>query len=118
VRNKLKTPLPLRELLEQALARPFLGPENALDSLHSRWSDLVGEAVAAKSRPSRIVGRRLIVEVASSVWANELEFRKRGLLEKIRALPQTGDLEELRFQIEMRSSADRGLKTRPLKSFG
>jgi predicted nucleic acid-binding Zn ribbon protein len=127
VRNKLRIPLPLAEILKKALLEPVRGPSDrgggkaldaAIAALRAKWPEFVGAVLAAKSQPVRIVGNKLIVEVPSSVWASELEFSKIPLIEKIRGLPDTRGVEDIRFQIETRSPPERGLKTRPLKSFG
>jgi len=117
VRNKLKAPLPLAEILKIALKLPVSGPSE-VDFLSHRWEELVGPKMASRSRPAKVSGKRLIVEVPSSVWANEFEFLKHSLLERIGSLPGAAPIEEIRLQIEARSPAESGLKTRPLKSFG
>lgn len=117
MRNKLKAPLPLAEILKIALQLPVSGPSE-VDFLSHRWEELVGPKMASRSRPAKVMGKRLIVEVASSAWANEFEFLKHSLLEKIRSLPGASPIEDIRLQIETRSPGESGWKTRPLKSLG
>jgi len=130
VRNKLKAPLPLREILQRALKLPLSAPpspaspaasDTRLSALAESWLTLVGQAIAANSRPYRLNGQVLVIEVSAPVWANELSFLKIPLLEKIRGLPDFSKLpklEDIRCQIATRSASDKGLKTKPLKSFG
>lgn len=135
VRNKLKNPLSLGDILKTALKQPVIGPppvpagdrprpptakENhdpVVLFLKAKWTELVGAKLAAKSRPVATFAKKLVVEVPSSAWANELEFLKTAILEKIRVYPQTRHVDDVRFQVETRSP-DNGLKTKPLKSFG
>jgi predicted nucleic acid-binding Zn ribbon protein len=127
VRNKLKAPLPLREILQKALKMPLAQPaagfasvpsDPRVASLSGHWSRLVGEALAANSRPARVNGDVLAVEVTGSVWANELHLLKMPLMEKLRSFPGLEGLQDVRCQIATRSASDKGLKTKPLKSFG
>jgi predicted nucleic acid-binding Zn ribbon protein len=117
VRNKLKSPLPLADILKVALRMPISGPSE-IEFLGRLWEELVGPRMASRSRPAKASGKKLIVEVASSVWANEFEFLKPDLLEKLRRLPGGSSFNDIRCQIEARSPASMGLKTRPLRSFG
>ena len=127
MRNKLKAPLPLREILQKALKMPLTphgSPPSAapsdprMASLAQNWLRLVGKAIADNSRPFRLNGHVLAIEVTSSVWANELHLLKMPLMEKLRRLPGLEKVEDVRCQIATRSASDKGLKTRPLKSFG
>ena len=49
------------------------------------WAGVVGEKVAEHSRAVRVDGRRLFVEVDSSVWAQELTLMKRTILRELNA---------------------------------
>lgn len=124
MRNKLKTLLPLSAVLKNALKEPVAAPPESpvrdvrMAALRMKWDRLAGRKISEKCSPLAVVGKRLIVEVTSSVWANELEFLKHDLLERLRAFPEAADLEDIRCQIATRSSAESGFKTRPLKSFG
>lgn len=117
MRNKLKKPLPLADILKIALRMPVLGPSET-DFLRGRWEELVGPKLASRSRPAKVSGGRLVVEVDSFSWANEFEFFRHSLLEKIGALPGAAKIEEIRLQVSTRSPGTSGLKTRPLKSLG
>lgn len=127
MRNKLPKPLPFSDLIKNALQLPVMGPSETkskaiedpvLEILKGKWPELVGDRLAAKSRPSRTYGDKLVVEVPSSSWANELDYLKEKILQKLRAYPQTRRLDDIRFQVATRSSATIGFKTKPLKSFG
>jgi predicted nucleic acid-binding Zn ribbon protein len=47
------------------------------------WPDIVGRRVAEHSRALRVDGGRLLVEVDSSVWSQELTLMKRKILGRI-----------------------------------
>jgi predicted nucleic acid-binding Zn ribbon protein len=48
------------------------GPPDALSAIFSRWSEVVGEDVAAHARPERLDGEALVVSVDSPAWASHL----------------------------------------------
>jgi predicted nucleic acid-binding Zn ribbon protein len=47
------------------------------------WPDIVGRRVAEHSRAIRVDNGRLLVEVDSSVWSQELTLMKRSILRRI-----------------------------------
>jgi predicted nucleic acid-binding Zn ribbon protein len=47
------------------------------------WSDIAGRGIAEHSRAIRVEGKKLFVEVESSVWAQELSLMKRRILGEI-----------------------------------
>ena len=47
------------------------------------WPDIVGGRVAEHSRAIKVDGGRLLVEVDSSVWSQELTLMKRSILRRI-----------------------------------
>lgn len=49
----------------------------------SVWPQVAGEAIASKTRPRRVKGSRLWVEVSSSAWMNELLYLKPTLISRI-----------------------------------
>ena len=48
-----------------------------------QWSTLVGEAVAANSRPVAMRGTTLVVAVGDPAWATQLRFLERDLVERL-----------------------------------
>ncbi len=64
------------------------------------WPEIVGEQVAAVSRPEKILGGKLlIVRVVDAVWAQELSLQKHTLLEKIQGFELGTLIEDIRFTI-------------------
>lgn len=68
----------------EGLARR-LGLETKLleSRLRRQWPDIVGEQVAAHTRPEQIRFKKLLVHVRHSVWLQQLTFLKPALLQKI-----------------------------------
>lgn len=67
--------------------------------LGAAWSEVVGEANAAKSHPLKIEGDALVIKTAGSGWSHALSCESERILAAIRArLPKAG-IEKLRFRI-------------------
>jgi len=65
----------------------------------SRWKEIVGTEVAARTKPDRISHGILFIRVEDSVWAQELSFYQQHILAKIRnALGAQADtVKQIRF---------------------
>ncbi|HEX2055125.1 MAG TPA: DUF721 domain-containing protein [Nitrospiraceae bacterium] len=71
-------------LVLEGLARR-LGLETKLleSRLRREWADIVGEHIAAHTRPEQIRFKKLLIHVRHSVWLQQLSFLKSELLQKI-----------------------------------
>ncbi len=49
----------------------------------SVWPQVVGDTIASKTKPKKVKGSRLWVEVSSSAWMNELLYLKPTLISRI-----------------------------------
>ncbi len=47
------------------------------------WPRVVGDLIASKTKPKKVSGSKLWVEVSSSVWMNELLYWKPRLVSRI-----------------------------------
>lgn len=47
------------------------------------WPKVVGKMIASKTKPKKVRGSKLWVEVSSSVWMNELLYWKPRLISRI-----------------------------------
>jgi predicted nucleic acid-binding Zn ribbon protein len=55
-------------------ARPGAGAAQAMGGVFGRWSEIVGDAVAAHVHPVRLDGGRLVVEVSDPAWATQIRL--------------------------------------------
>ncbi|HEY9723585.1 MAG TPA: DUF721 domain-containing protein [Oscillatoriaceae cyanobacterium] len=62
------------------------------------WSEIVGEVTAAKSHPLHVNRGTMVVAVASSAWANQLNLLKPKLLSAIEARLGPGVIRDLRWR--------------------
>jgi predicted nucleic acid-binding Zn ribbon protein len=75
------------------------GDAKAMGSLFRRWTDAVGEHVAAHARPVKLDGGRLLVEVDEPGWATQLRFLEREVIDRLRSV---AGLEVSRFDIRVK----------------
>lgn len=63
-----------------------LGMESAiaLHRLRGQWGSLFGEALSLHARPVSLSGGRLLINVDSPVWLQELSFLKADMAEKLK----------------------------------
>lgn len=85
----------LRRMLQEMFRRPRA--ERALE-VGAAWSRAVGPRAAQAARPIRILDRKLIVQVTSPTWRNELQLRAGEILRKLRR--ELGDaVQALEFRV-------------------
>ncbi len=63
------------------------------------WDTLVGEVIARVARPLRFEGGTLWVAVKSNAWAQELNFQKATLLERLNREAGSDCFHEIRFVV-------------------
>lgn len=87
--------------LAQALGawRPqALHPDDPLAVLQAEWAQIVGDDVAANTRPSEIVRDALLVVTRSSAWSQQLAFLSERVLRAVQE--RSGDsIRSLRFRV-------------------
>lgn len=85
------------------IVRHLGGPSaDVTTRVFGRWSDLVGEAVAAHTRPVSMRGTTLVVAVSDPAWATQLRFLEHDLVERLRTElgPNAIDAIEVRVRPE------------------
>jgi len=75
----------LASTLENVAERYGLASMLLEQRLQRRWDDIVGEAVAAHTRPDAIRFKKLYLIAENSIWLQQLTFLKPSLLEKVNA---------------------------------
>ncbi|NMC71777.1 MAG: DUF721 domain-containing protein [Myxococcales bacterium] len=71
----------LRRMLEELFRRPRA--ERALE-VGAAWSRAVGPRVAQVARPLRLLDGKLVVQVTSPTWRNELQLRAAEIVRRLR----------------------------------
>lgn len=82
-RARMKFPQPLTNLLAQELKGLGLAERLREADIWRLWPDVVGQAVASRAQPLRIINGTLTVAVSSGPWMQELTFLKTMMQEKL-----------------------------------
>ena len=65
----------------------------------SAWKSAVGKRLAARTRPSKLVRTRLVVEVEDQIWQRQLFVLTRQILANLEAKVGRGIVDEVEFRI-------------------
>ena len=73
-------------------------PMLMLSLLRHEWPEVVGETLAAKTRPLRLAKRVLWIAATDACWAYELQFFKSDLLHSVKNHLGGDAVQDIRFQ--------------------
>ncbi|MCB0317785.1 MAG: DUF721 domain-containing protein [Bdellovibrionales bacterium] len=82
--GKKKTqPEKVSSILKAALRRKGIDAKIDKYKFVLYWKEIVGEEIAARTKPDCIRNGTLVVSVSDATWANELNFRKSFILKRL-----------------------------------
>ena len=100
-RGSSSEPQPLEVALDR-VARSLGAPSaDALATIFGQWAELVGDAVAANSRPKSLTDGELVVAVDDPAWSTQLRLLEPVLLERLADRLGIGAVTALRVQVEL-----------------
>lgn len=70
-----------------------------LTQIASVWSTVAGANIADNTKPTRLKGKLLYVNVSSSVWVQQLQFIKDDLISRINVAIGEDGIEDIKFKI-------------------
>lgn len=117
--DRTRAPRRAGELAEALLERCGALREVRARRLVIDWPEIVGERIAARTRPGAIARGVLWIEVANAAWLQELSLLKDELLERIRGkLEGKPHIEEIALRLARRSgpAEDGPSRSRPARS--
>jgi hypothetical protein len=80
----------------------------------SAWSSAVGKKIAARTRPTKMVRTRLVVEVEDQIWQRQLFVLTRQILANLEVKVGRGIVDEVEFRIvPRRREPNRALVSMP-----
>ena len=82
----------------KAVTAGFGSRGRAID-LNDRWTEAVGEAIAAHAQPERLEAGRLTVIVDDPAWATELRYHSSRILAALNAESGAAAISELRLRV-------------------
>jgi predicted nucleic acid-binding Zn ribbon protein len=95
-------PRPVGQSLDRLLDHLTGAPMAATTSLFEGWDELIGEPVAAHTRPLRLHEGVLTVGVDDPAWASQLKFLESDLLARIATAPGGSSVTAISFQVAPR----------------
>jgi predicted nucleic acid-binding Zn ribbon protein len=72
---------------------------DVVEQVFSDWQRLVGEVIAAHTRPKKIANGVLFIEVDDPAWASEMRWMSEELLERISTMLETVEITEISVQL-------------------
>ena len=75
---------------------------DVLDSVFSRWPEIVGDDVADHCRPVSIEGDTLTVSADDPTWASELKWLEKDLVKRVAAVAGTDRVSQVKVRVARR----------------
>jgi len=75
---------------------------DVLDSVFTKWPEIVGDDVAAHSRPLSIDGETLIVAAEDSTWASELRWLENEVIARVAEVSKSDRISALNVRVARR----------------
>jgi hypothetical protein len=79
----MRFPLPLSDVVRVELTTLGLAERLREAEIWRLWPDIVGQTIAARATPLRIINGTLTIAVSSGPWKQELTFLKGMMIEKL-----------------------------------
>ena len=86
-------------IISQLMGQRRYAKRSRQGPIFDRWSEIVGDTLAGKCRPVGVRKNVLIVNVADSVWMQELQFQKMAILNRIWEIVEKDDVTDIRWII-------------------
>ena len=87
----------LKKILESVLKESKLTSDVDAYKVFTLWGEIAGPAVALHSRPVRLNGSTLYVEIDDVIWLAQLKYMKRDILRKIDERIKPGVFKDLKL---------------------
>ena len=100
VKRSKSEPQAINNILKKVLGRHDLAAKLDNYQFVLRWKQIVGDKIAAQTRPESIERGILKVRVSNSAWAQELSFHREAIIKRIKnEVPSAKDVRDLVFLV-------------------
>ena len=96
-------PRPIAASLDQLLGTLDAPSVDVIDIVFRDWASVVGDDLAAHSRPTAIDGDLLVIEAADAAWAGEFRWLEKELLERLETVTESTRITRLQVRVSRRS---------------
>ncbi|MGD0230494.1 MAG: DUF721 domain-containing protein [Syntrophorhabdales bacterium] len=87
----------LKDILARVLREQSFRGDIEAYRVFSEWEEIVGQKVAAHTRPVRMAGKFLYVEVDDHLWLAQLKYMKADMMKRIDRAIKAGLFMDLKF---------------------
>ena len=98
--NSDNEPKILRWSIEHLLKTMQAPSPDVLSTVFSRWPEVVGQDLAAHSKPSFIEGDTLVVNSTDSTWASQLIWLETELLGRIQEISGSNLVQSIKVRVK------------------
>lgn len=98
-------PVPVGDVLDRAMRALGTPSARSVEIVFNRWREVVGPAMASRTRPARIDGNTLVLTCDEPALVTHLRYLERELLERIAEL--SGERRVSRIELRVDRSAGR-----------
>ena len=88
---------PLKKILESVMKEKDFTDDIEAYRIFGQWEAIVGPRIAAHTRPVRVTGQVLYVEVDDHLWFAQLKYMKTDMLQRIERAIKKGIFKDLKF---------------------
>ena len=92
-------PAPLRAGLDRVVRRLGGPSADVASGVFGRWEEVVGETVAANSRPVAVRGTTLVLAVTDPAWATQLRFLEADIVARLTEALGTAAIESIEVRV-------------------
>lgn len=78
---------------------------DVLRAVFVQWPEIVGEDVAAHTRPSAIDGQTLVVVAADTTWASQLRWLENQLIDSIEKVSGSDRIKAIKVRVAPQGSS-------------
>ena len=95
-------PRPVSDSLDRVVSSLGVPRASTLSRVFASWEELVGDAIAAHSRPRSLRGGSLVVAVDEPVWATQLTWLETDLVIRLNEVLGEGQIERIEVRVQPR----------------
>jgi predicted nucleic acid-binding Zn ribbon protein len=97
-----REPRPVGDSLDRVASSLGVPRATTLSRVFASWGELVGDAVAAHSRPRSLRAGTLVVAVDEPAWATQLKWLEGDLLGRLSETLGEGQIERIEVRVQPR----------------
>jgi predicted nucleic acid-binding Zn ribbon protein len=98
---QMKKPEEIGNIINSIVKGMGISSKLKTSGIFNHWKEIVGEEIAKRSSPEKLIRGTLYISVSSSTWASELSLMSVQLIEKINAFAGEKVVKTIRFRTDL-----------------